>query len=468
MKFSRIDLLTLLISLFILNSCKNQNVIDLGVNSNNQVNGTLVVDTSIIINTVPEDSVATSSLAKMPLGYFNDPSFGTSQADLITDLNLPNSGSYTLPAGTVTIDSARLVLRFADGFYGDSIESTYTVNVYQLNENFSHSTSYYSNKKWNYNSGNLLGSFKFTPHTHDSVYIKNIITGAPDTDYKVPPQVRIPINQNWVNSNFFNAGSGALGSNTIFQNSIKGLYLTIDKTKSSGKGGIMMIKADTLAIYYKAVNGAKIDTAQAKLPGSSSAIAITHTYVPAVQAALNNNSSNGTVYFQGLAGLKAKVNFQKSLQNLRNIVPAGSDILLNRAELVINPLPGSNIPFSPMPKLTMYTYDIALRPMELQDARVGTSGDPRSGGTGVFGGFYSPSRLNYHFIITAFLQDLLSGKTVKDYGTYIAPIDTTNSGSVDIAETPQVAARTIAIGTDKNSKYGISLNVIYTIIRKAK
>ena len=64
MKFFRLDLLTLLISLFILNGCKNRDTVGLGINSSGAPNGTLVDTSTIITNTVLEDSVATSGLAK--------------------------------------------------------------------------------------------------------------------------------------------------------------------------------------------------------------------------------------------------------------------------------------------------------------------------------------------------------------------------------------------------------------------
>ncbi len=89
--------------------------------------------------------------------------------------------------------------------------------------------------------------------------------------------------------------------------------------------------------------------------------------------------------------------------------------------------------------------------------------DPRSGGVAVFGGFYIPTQNEYHFLLTAYLQDLLLAKTV-DYGTYIGAIDNTNTTGVDIAATVQVASRTVAVGTDKTSPYRIKLNIIYTKI----
>jgi len=464
MKFFRLDLLTLLISLFILNSCKNQSPIGLGVNSSGQLNGSLVDTSTIITNTVLEDSVVTSGpLSKNPLAYFNDPVFGTTEADIATDLNLPSG--YTPPTGTITIDSVRLVLRYADGFYGDSITSSYKVNVYQLNERFNSGTTYYNDKQWNV-STNLLGTLTFNARTHDSIKIFNIITGAPDTLIKVPPQIRIPISTNFINSNFFNASSTTLASNTIFQNMVKGLYITLDKTKTTGAGGVFMIKpADSIAVYYRAINGTVIDTAVVNLPVSSFAVQLKHTYSATIQTELNNTtSSRGTIYLQGLAGLRAKVSFPNLLLNLRNnLLKKDSDIVINRAELVVTVSPGSDIPYVPLPKLTMYRLDLAHQRGYVEDA---SSADSRYGGVAIFGGYYVPTQKEYHFIVTAYLQDLLFKNTI-DYGTYIAPVDTTNTSSVDIAATPQVAARTVAVGgANKSSPYRIKLNIIYTKILK--
>jgi hypothetical protein len=470
MKFFRLDLLTLLISLFILNSCKNQDSLGLGVVAPNQANGSLVDTSTIIVNTVLEDSVITSidpttqlPLAKNPLGYFNDPIFGTTTASIASDLNLPGSAAYSLPSGTITIDSARLVLQYADGFYGDSIASTYRVNVYTLNQKYnSGSTAYYNTTKWSV-SNNLIGSLTFNARTHDSVKIFNIITGAPDTLIKVAPQIRIPINPAFINTNLFNASSTVLGSNAIFQNNVKGLYITLDPTKTTGAGGIFMIKpADSIFVYYKTVSGATIDTAQLTLPLTQFASSTAHIYTTTINAELNNTTtSRNTFYVQGLAGLRAKISFPNLLANLRgNLLKKDSDIILNRAELVVTPIPGTGIPYSPEPKLTMYRLDLAHQRAEIEDA---TTTDPRSGGVGVFGGFYNPTQKEYHFIITAYLQDLLLNKTV-DYGTYIGAIDTTNTTGIDIAPTVQVAARTGAVGTDKTSPYRIKLNIIYTKI----
>ena len=140
MKFFRLDLLTLLISLFILNSCKNKDTIGLDPgDTTTKHNGTLIDTSTVIVNTFPDignplskDSIATTGLTKIPFGYLNDAIFGTVESNDALALNLPGQTAYSLPTGTIAVDSAVLVMPYADGFYGDSLTSKYKINVYQL------------------------------------------------------------------------------------------------------------------------------------------------------------------------------------------------------------------------------------------------------------------------------------------------------------------------------------------------
>ncbi|MEP6614238.1 MAG: DUF4270 family protein [Mucilaginibacter sp.] len=447
-----------------MNSCKNQDTIGLGVNSQTQVNGIMVDTSTIVVNTVKEDSVVTSGLTKAPLGYFQDPIFGTTESNLAASLSLPGTTGYSLPSGTISIDSTRLVLHYVDGFYGDSVASSYKLNLYQLQEAYNVNTGYYASKVWKVNPA-LLGSITFKARPHDSIKITNIINGKPDSLIKVPAQIRVPIDNNFIITNFFNASSATLASNSVFQNAIKGLYLTLDKAQTTGAGGTFMLSnADSVNVYCKITNNGVIDTTTIKLPISQVAASITHTYSTTINAELGNTTTSGNVfYLQGLAGLRTKISFPNLLANLRSsLATTGEDIVLNRAELVITPAPGSYTQYRPLPKITIYKLDIAHQRVLLQDA---TLSDSRSLGVGSFGGFYSSKTNQYHFIITAYLQDLLLKKT-SDYGTYIAPVDTLNRSSVDFTATPSIAARSVVVGSDKTSPYRIKLNIIYTKIKK--
>lgn len=463
MKFIRLDLLTLLISLFILNGCKNQDTIGLGVISSNQIQGSLIDTSTIVVNTVKEDSIVTNGLSQTPLGYFKDPVFGTTESNLVMDLNLPGTGpsetsSYTIPFGTFALDSAVLVLRYSrNAFFGDSLTSRYKASVYQLGERMYSGRSYYSNKKWAVDSTTLLGTTTtpFSGNTSDSLKIKNPVAGGPDTAVKVPPQLRIPISLAFINRILFNAPAAQLGSNLVFRNNVKGLYVKLAKNQP-GVGGTFMFALDSAAaiqIYYRNTNGTVIDTGILTLPSIMHAAEIKHNPTTAIKAAIANTGNSKTFYLQGLGGLKSRISFPY-LKNILKTV--GADVVINRAELVVTPQPGSTKPFAPLPKLGIYRWDLAHTPILIQDQ---AQGDPRYFDSATFAGFYDTQQQNYHFLISGYVQDLIRG-VIPDYGTFIAPIVPTNS--VSVTPSAQIDGRTIAVGYDTSSPYRIKLNLFYT------
>jgi hypothetical protein len=471
MKFFRIDLLTLLISLFILNSCKNQDTIGLSPAAIGQVTGVVVDTATILTNTTTTDSAITSGISKCPMGFFIDPVMGTTESDLVTDLNLPGSSAYTVPAGQVTIDSAVLILKYTDGFYGDSISSKYKVNVYQLNERMYTNQNYYNTKIWSYNQNTLLGSKSFYSRTHDSVKVTTIVSGGPDTLIKLQPQLRIPISPSFIYQILFDAPASQLNSDLIFQNNVKGLYIALDKTQTTGAGGTFMFaspSSDSLAVYYRAINGTTIDTAETYLNITQYASTITHNYSQAVKTAISHTTpSDNLIYLQGLLGLRAKISFPYISKLFTGPTIGGAqNVVINRAELVVTRQPGSDIPayLVPAPELSLYRYDIANQRVSVEDA---SQTDARHYTDADFGGYYIPTVGNndYHFLVTSYVQDLILGNTI-DYGTYIEPIDTTNTSSINIAATPSTAGRTVAVGSDPSSPYRIKLNVIYTKTNK--
>ena len=144
MKYLRLDLLTLLISLFIFSSCQKSENISLNAGSANLINSQLVDTSTVLTTSVQDDSVNTSGLSQHPFGYLADPLFGKTEANLAFTLTPP---SDNLSFGTnPTLDSAVLVLKYGDELYGDSLNSSYTVNVHQLAEKFN-TDIFYSNRK---------------------------------------------------------------------------------------------------------------------------------------------------------------------------------------------------------------------------------------------------------------------------------------------------------------------------------
>jgi len=474
MKFVKTDLLTLLISLFILSACKKPDAVGLAINSSEVINGTLLDTATINTTTVRDDSVITSNLlnsssvAISPLAYYKDPVFGITEANVAMSIATPLLTAFTRPTGTVSVDSAVLVLRYAiHGFYGDTSATKYKLNVYQLAEQ-PLGLNYYNTKVWSYNN-TLIGTRTFNARPSDSVRVLQIVTGARDTIKKLPPQIRIPMNAAFVRSNILTTDSLRLINAEAFKRYFKGLYLSFDKAQTAGgPGGNFYLMTDScqLNIYYKNTSSAGvIDTTVASFPASGYfASQIKHDYTGTpVAAALNSTAKTAsTVYLQGLSGLRAKIAFPSLATTVKQQIGNAS---LNRAELIVTPVAGTQLyPFLPAPRLTMYRYNIAKQRVLLPDAN---SGDRRYLSIAGFGGFYNPTRNEYHFIITGYIQDLISGKAI-DYGTFLAPSDYYNTTSIEYTSgSIQSAARLVA-GGDKNSAYKMKLNIIYTPAAVAK
>lgn len=470
MKFFRIDLLTLLISLFILGSCKNQNDIGLPV-GDQQINGTLMVYDDIVVKTDTDNvrvQAPGTGAAKVPLSDLNDNILGLTESGIAAALNLPSGVAYTVPTGTVTTDSVVMELRYADGFYGDSLNSKYRVNVYPLKEKISQ-PAYYTNRAWSYDSLATLNSSNAAVNIRPKTTIKtfNIVKGARDTLRNVAAQLRIRLNNSTIPNLLFNNAT-AIASTTAFQNAFNGIYLRLKRDQASQVGGTAMFNLDSsrVNVYYRVVNNGVTDTSVVTLPVINNVPYVRpryNIYPTAVKSALTSTTSDPVFYLQGLAGLRAKVSFP----NLKTMFGSAdvNSIAINRAELVITPKPGTYLPpFVPQPQLTMYRLDIAKQRQQLPDAN-GTSqsaADPRFFSTAVFGGYFLNTQKEYHFVMTGYLQDLLRGR-LTDYGTYIGTIDTTSRAtSIAINSTIQTAGRVIAVGTDKSSPYRLRLNVIYT------
>ncbi|MGV3509138.1 MAG: DUF4270 family protein, partial [Sphingobacteriaceae bacterium] len=260
MKYFKLDLLTLLISLFILSSCKKDGIIGLDIASQDSIKSVFTDTATVNAVTVKEDDVVTSNIAQNAFGYIIDPVFGVTEANLALGLSLP-SDSYSFGT-TPTLDSAVLVLKYGNEFFGDSLSSSYSINVHQLNEPYKLGNTYYNTTDWgSYNASpvisNPLTVSKFA--WNDSVSVVSIVKAAPDKVIKVAPQIRIKLDQTFFQNHLLGADPANLKNNTAFAEYMKGLYVTINKGQLPAKGGLIFFDLQStissLEVYYKSKNG---------------------------------------------------------------------------------------------------------------------------------------------------------------------------------------------------------------------
>ncbi|RYE12368.1 MAG: DUF4270 family protein, partial [Sphingobacteriales bacterium] len=429
MKFFRLDLLTLLISLFILNSCKNPEGVGLDVED--QLSGTLIADTTVTLNTEREDSVAVGNLGRTPLALFRDPEIGTTTSSIAAVISLPNAAAYTIPTGDIKIDSVVLGLKYSPtGFYGDSVSARYKVNIYQLSEKASASAAYYSSKTWAYDATKLLGTKTFAARPHDTLSIH-----PPDSAEKfidALPQVRVKLDTAFIRTHLFTAGN-QIKSNDNFQTAVKGLYIKLDEEGTTLTGGVLPLSTpDSIFVYYTLTNDSKTVRTLVSLPINRHIAETKHDYSADVLSAIaDKTTSNTKAYLKGMGGLRVKVTFP-GLQALKDMQ---KDIIINRAELVVTPYPNSTIPYAPLPYLTMYKFDLAKQRTYIEDM-VGSYAVLFGGRLGL------PVKNEYRFLLTTYIQNLVLGKT-EDYGTYIGAANESGTTGTDIGATAYPTARTI-------------------------
>lgn len=471
MKFSKIDLLTLLISLFLFASCEKTSTIGLEIDPSSGIEGTLVDSLTVSTRTIQEKPTSTGVLARYPLGFLSDPIFGTTEANISMSLGLPFAGFSF--GSTPILDSAVLVLKYSTEFYGDSTQ-LYTFNVRQLENNIQNEELFLSNKSYStYTSS--IGSKTTRLYPNTKFPVTEIVTAGPDTLVSVQPQIRIRLDKDYIQNNILALTSPILASDFAFKNYFKGLQVKINKP--SGTGAMMFFDFSTtessLKLYYRSKNADSINTDTLFtnfLLGNSStgvmshkmAATVTHNYTGTpIENQLNKpNQQFTTTYLQPLSGLKTKVEFP----TLDVFAEKAGRIVINKAELVIDLASGTDVaPFEAAPRISLYRFDIAEQPINLPDNSPSTDSrglsDPAT-----YGGYFDAVKKRYVFVITAYVQDLISKKT-KNYGTFLAP---TPSSEMLIKPSITSAARAIIGSHKKNAVAGdnnIKLNIYYTEIK---
>ncbi len=458
MTIKKASLLTLLISSFIFYSCKKATTIGLDLETDVALNSLVAYDSTLFTQLLKEDSISTNYQNLNPLGFFNDPVFGITEANIAAALTLPGNTGLTFDKSAV-LDSAILVLPFA-GFYGDSLNTNYKVQVQQLNENLYEDGNipfYYNTKKWAH-LNNILGEASFKANIKDSsITIQNIRTGKPDTLKKVPAQLRIKLNSNTISNLILKADSATLSTNNRFNDYFKGLYISMDKTVTSNNGGLFLFNtstsnAATVDFFYKETKNTKTDTLQKSFPlaGNLGLVAseIKWDYTGTLVASQIGKQNAEKLYLKGFSGTKVKITFP----NINNLKLLGTQVLVNRAQLIIKVVDGTQTPYTPLPLLKAYKLDIANRPQLLPDEN---PNDPRNLGGGYIGGLFNKNNNEYVFNVTGYVQDLLKNKKEYD-GIYITAINYANNQRTNAA----TLKRAIVGGGLGN--YKMKLKVFYT------
>lgn len=470
MKFIKLDLLTLLISLFLFASCNGPGKVGLDIDPATQIQGTLLNTEPIISQTVKENDINTTNLTRHPLGYMVDPIFGKTESSIAMTV-VPSILSYDFGTAPL-LDSAILVLNLGTQFYGDTASSKYSIDVYQLTNTI---TQYKSNSVQAHNS-TLLGNFNSLIFPNTPITIRDVVIGKVDTSRSVPAQIRIPLDKAFIQSKILSLLPADLSTRNKFTDYFKGLYAEINKTTSTisptNGGGIAFIDfsgtSSYLQLVYKKTNAAAgKDTVSVNFPININSGPITanisHDYTGTPVLTQLSNPTPSTpytvTYTQALVGVKTKISFP----NLINFTNVYGKAVVNKAELVVDLSAGTyGSPFNAPQRLALYRWDIAEQSINVPDhdqPSQTNNGDFRALSDPVFGGYYDSLKNRYVFVVTSYVQDLIDKKKT-DYGTFLAP---TALNQFQITPSATYAGRAV-LGAFNGTTNRLKLNIYYTKI----
>ena len=240
---------TFLIALFLAVSCKKKDS-SLGadlLNPNQLLNSAQIDTFSLKTYTVEEDSVITDNPVYAVLGSYNDPKFGTFNANFYTQFRLSGLNPNFGDVATITIDSTILGLEYAST-YGDMSEQK--LEVYELTESMYLDSTYYSFSTLARASENLVqpGFENFVPKPSAVTVI-----GVDTVDTQLRIRLKNILAQNLINE----ATSGGINfsTNELFLNYFKGLHVRVNNdVQASGEGGVLYFNLNDplskMTIYY--------------------------------------------------------------------------------------------------------------------------------------------------------------------------------------------------------------------------
>jgi len=237
-------LATLLIS-----ACKKKDtLIGKGVlNPDDYLNGITTDTFEIETYTIAEDSIITSNPPNTVLGSYKDPKFGGFNASFYTQFRLGSLNPDFGDPSQIVMDSFVLALKYV-GYYGDL--SAQTFEIYELDEDLSIDSNYYSFSTKNVKSSNLvrIGMGTITPKPNQTS-----IVGGDSLD----AQLRIQLDTNFAKNLVLEANNGtAFLTNEAFMTFFKGFYVkTNNSTQASGLGAAFYFNlndaASKLTMYFK-------------------------------------------------------------------------------------------------------------------------------------------------------------------------------------------------------------------------
>lgn len=383
--------------------------------------GVVVVDTiTVKVSTVLLDSFPTSGTGVLLVGGYDDPKLGRTEGEGYFQVG---NGGYWTPPTDAVFDSLVLIAHYSGYVYGDTTAAhtfevhriaqpfqTWTLPQFWINEN-QYSALYADNAKFNASAMRAdrlpLGArtVAVRPNSQDSLVIR----------------LSDDLGREWLRMSKDNAPDVAeLGR---FLEYFKGVRISTGGTGQSVVG--LNTEALKLRLYYKSYVAERQQQQSHDYPFSTDLFNYSRVSADRSNTALSELSlssdeietykTDNQAYVQSGAGVVTKLTFPylTRLLRLTNV------LLVNQAQLIIEPVKGSYSDAMPLPSsLTLYHTDKSNLPLQRVYANYNTS--TYQAATISFDNEFDTST-GYRFTVTQLAQSLLSTDGSSDRGLLIMP-----------------------------------------------
>ncbi|WP_396195576.1 DUF4270 domain-containing protein [Flavobacterium sp.] len=241
--------------------------------------------------------IASNNLPINPLGFYENPAFGTTQANFVTQVELGtvdpefnNVDPEEYDVDPTEIDSVILDIPYfskvvdtdedgvrtyqLDSVYGIS-ESKFKLSVYQSNfylrdldpeQSLGEQQLFYNDKDAEIDSykvpvllndlptsdpqnadGRQNQQFFFDKREHRTVTLND---DDEEVETRSAPSMRLHLNKSVFNNLILNAPVGQLANNTVFKNYFRGLYFKTESLGNPGSMAMLNFKGGKITIYY--------------------------------------------------------------------------------------------------------------------------------------------------------------------------------------------------------------------------
>ena len=401
---------------------------------NEDINVSQLTNFTINTYTKEADSLKADELSVSTLGSMKDAELGKTESSFFTQLRLPVENVDFTSGGSlsdIVLDSIVLTLEYFD-HYGNLDAQTF--EVYEVLDNIDIDSTYYNGTTFTNAGTNLVESGKgtLTPNPTSKVF------NGTDT---VSAQLRLKLDNSFGQLILNESGNATLSNNTSFAQFLKGIEVKVNNPgQANGSGAILLfnlISANSnVTLYYR--NTVTSDTLSFNLLMNTNCARVnlnTHDYTGTMVAPQLLDSTLGIteVYVQGLKGLKTQIELT-DIMNLKD-----SNIIINKAVLTMPVNTAGSSTFEPIEQMLIVRNEDGekyLLPDQTQFSGLA--------GLQNVGGAYSEDDEQYEFIITRYVNAVLTGLipnntlTLETISAMVTPNRSVLYGSGSLVAQPQL------------------------------